>query len=160
MTRYSEDSHIHAEADKVAILEFELRRATQTINSLRNELTQQVSRYCEISFESVMQFILINPFYFTTDIYIRFFFRLGNTTPKKDEVIRRIRLNRAVRVSMRQTIIQRLTNVIHPTTIQLKRHHLYPPKMQIIHQTQDQAMICQVLVMLAMIWMMTKKRKA
>jgi hypothetical protein len=44
MTRYSEDSHIHAEADKVAILEFELRRATQTINSLRNELTQQVRR--------------------------------------------------------------------------------------------------------------------
>ena len=43
MTRYSEDSHIHAEADKVAILEFELRRATQTINSLRTELTQQVN---------------------------------------------------------------------------------------------------------------------
>ena len=43
MTRYSEDSHIHAEADKVAILEFELRRATQTINSLRTELTQQVT---------------------------------------------------------------------------------------------------------------------
>lgn len=45
MTRYSEDSHFHqSEADKVAILEFELRRATQTINSLRSELTQQVCR--------------------------------------------------------------------------------------------------------------------
>ena len=43
MTRYSEDSHFHqSEADKVAILEFELRRARQTIDSLRNELTQQV----------------------------------------------------------------------------------------------------------------------
>ena len=59
MTRYSEDSHIHAEADKVAILEFELRRATQTINSLRNELTQQARKYSEINSESVMQFIFL-----------------------------------------------------------------------------------------------------
>ena len=68
MTRYSEDSHIHAEADKVAILEFELRRATQTINSLRNELTQQVNRYCAMYSESAMHFS-IAPLIFIYDSF-------------------------------------------------------------------------------------------
>ena len=40
-TRYSEDSHQQPD-DRVAVLEFELRKARETIHSLRDELTQQV----------------------------------------------------------------------------------------------------------------------
>ena len=50
LTRNSEDSHWtnHNEESKVAVLEFELRKARETIFNLREELTQQTksnSRY-------------------------------------------------------------------------------------------------------------------
>ncbi len=42
VTRYSEDSHLHTTSDdRVAVLEFELRKARETIEKLREELTMQ-----------------------------------------------------------------------------------------------------------------------
>ena len=41
LTRNSEDSHVYHTEDRVAVLEFELRKARETIFNLREELTQQ-----------------------------------------------------------------------------------------------------------------------
>jgi hypothetical protein len=41
LTRNSEDSHLNSVDDRVAVLEFELRKARETIYTLREELTQQ-----------------------------------------------------------------------------------------------------------------------
>ena len=43
LTRNSEDSHVQAE-DRVAVLEFELRKARETIFNLREELTSKVNQ--------------------------------------------------------------------------------------------------------------------
>ena len=94
MTRYSEDSHFQqSEADKVAILEFELRRATQTINSLRSELTQQVcvDIHC-VSNIIVVPRIQLKVFYFAQDFAVRsialpaiFYLRSVSLIQKNDE---------------------------------------------------------------------------
>ena len=53
LTRNSEDSHFNHSDDRVAVLEFELRKARETIFNLREELTQQTKVKTEDDSETV-----------------------------------------------------------------------------------------------------------
>lgn len=51
LTRYSEDGERSTD-DRIAVLEFELRKAKETINALRANLTQAAGGLCHHDFKS------------------------------------------------------------------------------------------------------------